>query len=243
MITLFIKEINTFFSSLIGYLALVVFLLTTGLFLWVFPDTNLPDYGYATLEPLFFTAPWIFMFLIPAITMRSFSEEFKSGTIEILATRPITDMQIILGKYFASLFLVLFALLPTLVYYFTIYQLGLPSGNIDTGATWGSYIGLLLLGAAFAAIGIFASSLSSNQIIAFLLAVFLCFLFYQTFDYLSKLNVFYAKLDDFVEQIGINAHYESLSRGVIDTRDVVYFGSFITLFLILTRLVVESRKW
>jgi len=243
MLTLFIKEINTFFSSLIGYLALVVFLLTTGLFLWVFPDSNLPDYGYATLEPLFFTAPWIFMFLIPAITMRSFSEEFKSGTYEILATRPVTDMQIILGKYMAALSLVLFALLPTLVYYYTIYRLGLPPGNIDSGATWGSYIGLLLLGAAFAAIGIFASSLSSNQIVAFLLAVFLCFLFYQSFDYLSKLNVFYAKIDDIVEQIGINAHYQSLSRGVIDSRDVVYFGSFITLFLILTRLVVESRKW
>lgn len=243
MLTLFIKEINTFFSSLIGYLALVVFLLTTGLFLWVFPDSNLPDYGYSTLEPLFFTAPWIFMFLIPAITMRSFSEEFKSGTYEILATRPVTDMQIILGKYMAALFLVLFALLPTLVYYYTIYRLGLPPGNIDSGATWGSYIGLLLLGAAFAAIGVFASSLSSNQIVAFLLAVFLCFLFYQSFDYLSKLNVFYAKIDDIVEQIGINAHYQSLSRGVIDFRDVVYFGSFITLFLILTRLVVESRKW
>ncbi|QQS30292.1 MAG: gliding motility-associated ABC transporter permease subunit GldF [Sphingobacteriales bacterium] len=243
MLTLFVKEINTFFSSLIGYLALVVFLLTTGLFLWVFPDSNLPDYGYATLEPLFFTAPWIFMFLIPAITMRSFSEEFKSGTYEILATRPVTDMQIILGKYLAALFLVLFALLPTLVYYYTIYRLGLPPGNIDSGATWGSYIGLLLLGAAFAAIGVFASSLSSNQIVAFLLAVFLCFLFYQSFDYLSKLNVFYAKIDDIVEQIGINAHYQSLSRGVIDFRDVVYFGSFITLFLILTRLVVESRKW
>lgn len=182
MFTLFKKEINTFFSSLIGYMAMVVFLLTTGLFLWVFPDTNLLDYGYASLDSLFFTAPWIFMFLVPAITMRSFSEEFKSGTIELLATRPITDFQIIAGKYLAAVFLVFFALLPTLVYYFTIYQLGLPPGNLDTGAIWGSYIGLLLLGAAFAAIGIFASSLSSNQIVAFLLAVFLCFIFYQTFD-------------------------------------------------------------
>lgn len=243
MINLFVKEVNTFFSSLIGYMAIVVFLLTTGLFLWVFPDTNLLDYGYATLDSLFFTAPWVFMFLIPAITMRSFSEEFKSGTFELLATRPLTDLQIIAGKYAAAVFLVFFALLPTLIYFFTIYQLGLPPGNLDTGAIWGSYIGLLLLGAAFAAIGIFASSLTSNQIVAFLLAVFLCFIFYQTFDYLSKLNVFYATIDDFVEQIGINAHYESLSRGVVDTRDIVYFGSFIALFLLLTQLVVDSRKW
>lgn len=243
MINLFVKEVNTFFSSLIGYMAIVVFLLTTGLFLWVFPDTNLLDYGYATLDSLFFTAPWVFMFLIPAITMRSFSEEFKSGTFELLATRPLTDLQIIVGKYAAAVFLVFFALLPTLIYFFTIYQLGLPPGNLDTGAIWGSYIGLLLLGAAFAAIGIFASSLTSNQIVAFLLAVFLCFIFYQTFDYLSKLNVFYATIDDFVEQIGINAHYESLSRGVVDTRDIVYFGSFIALFLLLTQLVVDSRKW
>ncbi|OWY23491.1 gliding motility-associated ABC transporter permease subunit GldF [Sphingobacteriales bacterium UPWRP_1] len=243
MLTLFVKEINTFFSSLIGYMAMVVFLLTTGLFLWVFPETNLLDYGYASLDSLFFTAPWIFMFLVPAITMRSFSEEFKTGTIELLATRPVTDLQIIAGKYLAAVFLVFFALLPTLVYFFTIYRLGLPPGNLDTGAAWGSYIGLLLLGAAFAAIGIFASSLSSNQIVAFLLAVFLCFIFYQTFDYLSKLNMFYARIDDMVEQLGINAHYESLSRGVIDTRDLVYFGSFIALFLLLTQLVVESRKW
>ncbi|OWY17621.1 gliding motility-associated ABC transporter permease subunit GldF [Sphingobacteriales bacterium UPWRP_1] len=243
MLTLFIKEINTFFSSLIGYMAMVVFLLTTGLFLWVFPETNLLDYGYASLDSLFFTAPWIFMFLVPAITMRSFSEEFKTGTIELLTTRPVTDLQIIAGKYLSAVFLVFFALLPTLVYYFTIYRLGLPPGNLDSGAIWGSYIGLLLLGAAFAAIGIFASSLSSNQIVAFLLAVFLCFIFYQTFDYLSKLNIFYARIDDVVEQLGINAHYESLSRGVIDTRDLVYFGSFIALFLLLTQLVVESRKW
>lgn len=243
MLTLLLKELHTFFSSLIGYLALTVFLLTLSLFLWVFPDTNLPDYGYATLEPLFFTAPWIFMFLVPAITMRSFSDEYKTGTMELLATRPISDMHIILGKYLASVVLILFALLPTLIYYFTIYQLGLPPGNIDHGATWGSYIGLLLLGASFAAIGIFASSLTANQIVAFLLAVFLCFFFYQTFDYLSKLNLFYAKIDDIVEQIGINAHYESMGRGVIDTRDFLYFISFIGIFLLLTRLVVESRKW
>jgi ABC-2 type transport system permease protein len=243
MFTILQKEINTFFSSLIGYIAIGLFLLTTGLFLWVFPETSLLEYGYANLDALFFIAPWVFMFLIPAITMRSFAEEFKSGTIELLATRPVTDLQIILGKYFAALLVVFLALLPTLVYYITVYQLGATPGNLDTGATWGSYIGLLFLGAAFVAIGIFASSLTQNQIVAFLLAVFGCFFCYAAFDYLSKLNVFYAKIDDVVELLGINAHYLSISRGVIDTRDVIYFVSFISIFILLTQLVLERRKW
>lgn len=243
MFNLFCKEVNAFFSSLIGYIAIVVFLLTCGLFLWVFPDTSILDYGYAGLDNLFQLAPWIFTFLIPAVTMRSFSEEFRSGTIEMLVTRPISDLQIILGKYFAALFLVFCALLPTFTYYITVYQLGAPVGNLDSGATIGSYLGLFLLGAAFTAIGIFASSLTANQIVAFLLAVFLCFFCYTAFDYLSKLNVFYARLDSIVENLGINAHYLSISRGVIDTRDLLYFASFIILFLSLTKAVLESRKW
>lgn len=241
--SIFLKEINTFFSSIIGYLTIIVFLLITGLFLWVFPETSVLNYGYATLDYLFTLAPWIFMFLIPAITMRTFAEETRSGTLETLATRPLTDLQITMGKYLACLFLVFFALLPTLLYFFTIYTLGNPAGNIDTGATWGSYIGLLLLAAAFVAIGIFTSSLTSNQIVAFLLAIFLCFFFHAAFDYLSKLNVFYAKIDNIVELIGINAHYISISRGVVDTRDLIYFGSFISIFLLLTKTVLESRKW
>lgn len=242
MLTIFVKEINSFFSSLVGYLAIIGFLVVISLFLWVFPDTSVLEYGYANLDSLFVIAPWIFMFLIPAITMRSFSEEFKSGTYELLATRPLYDWQIILGKYFAALFLVVFALVPTLLYFYTVSVLSMPPG-IDTGATWGSYIGLLLLGATFAAIGLFSSSVSKNQIVAFLLAIFLCFFLYQAFDYLSQLNVFYAKLDNIVELIGMNAHYASLSRGVVDTRDLLYFFSIIGVFLLLTQTVVQSRKW
>jgi len=243
MLSIFKKEINLFFSSLIGYIAIAVFLMTTGLFLWIFPDSSLFNYGFATLDNFFFIAPWVFLFLIPAITMRSFSEEIKSGTIELLVTRPISDLQIILGKYFAALFLVFFALLPTLLYFYTVYQLGAPAGNIDTGATWGSYIGLLLLGAAFVAIGIFGSAITSNQIVAFILSVFLCFIFFMVFELISSMNIFYAKLDSLLEQIGINYHYESISRGVVDTRDLVYFISLITIFILLTKLILESRKW
>jgi len=243
MLNIFFKEINHFFSSLIGYIAVGVFLLITGLFLWVFTDTGILKYGYATLENYFYLAPYIFMFLIPAITMRSFSEEYNSGTIEILGTKPITDNQIIGGKFLAALLLVVFAIIPTLLYFFSVYQLGAPVGNIDTGATWGSYIGLLFLGAAFVAIGIFASSITTNQIIAFLLAIFLCFFFYIGFDYISRLNIFYASLDALVEQLGIDAHYQSIGRGVVDTRDLIYFITLIGLFLFFTKIMLERRKW
>ena len=174
MIGIFLKEINTFFSSLIGYIVIGVFLVFLGLMMWVFPDSSLLEYKFATLDQLFSLAPIIFMFLIPAITMRTFAEENQNGTIELLATRPLHDMEIILGKYFASLALVVFALLPTLIYYYTIHQLGAPKGNLDSGAIIGSYIGLVFLSAAFVAIGIFASSLTDNQIVSFLLAVFIC---------------------------------------------------------------------
>lgn len=243
MLTIFFKEINVFFSSLVGYIAMVVFLLITSLFLWIFPDTSILAYGFANLDYLFIIAPWVLMFLIPAITMRSFAEEIRSGTIEILATKPVKEIHIILGKYLAALFLVVFALLPTLLYYYTVYALGAPVGNLDSGAIWGSYIGLVLLSASFVAIGIFASALTNNQIVAFLLAVFLCFFCYTAFDYLSQLQVFYAKIDYFIELLGIHAHYLSISRGVVDTRDLVYFGSFITLFILFTTTILESRKW
>ncbi len=243
MISIFKKEISLFFSSLIAYISIGVFLLVTGLFLWVFPDTNVLDYGFASLENYFGLAPWVFLFLIPAVTMRSFSEEIKSGTIELLSTRPISDLQIVLGKYFAAFFLVLFALIPTLIYFYTIYNLGTPAGNIDTGATWGSYIGLMFLGATFTAIGLFASSITSNQIVSFIIGVFLCFFFFIAFDYLSRLSVFYASLDTFVQMLGIDYHYRSISRGVVDTRDVIYFLSVITVFILMTKTVLESRKW
>ncbi|HHM20718.1 MAG TPA: gliding motility-associated ABC transporter permease subunit GldF, partial [Bacteroidetes bacterium] len=181
MLTLFFKEINTFFSSLIGYIVVGVFLVILGLVMFVFPDTSLLNYNYATLDQLFDIAPMVFLFLIPALTMRSFSEEQQTGTIELLATKPLTDWQIVLGKYLANLTLVAFALLPTLLYFYTVHELGSPKGNLDTGAIIGSYIGLFFLAGVFVAIGLFASSLTDNQVIAFLLAVFLCFIFYWGF--------------------------------------------------------------
>jgi ABC-2 type transport system permease protein len=243
MLALLKKEIQSFLSSLIGYIVMVVFLLILNLFLWVFPgDFNILDAGYATINPLFVIAPWVFMFLIPAVTMRLFADEKKSGTIELLLTRPLTDFQIILSKYFAGLILVLFSLLPTLVYYYSVYQLGNPQGNIDSGGMWGSYIGLLFLAASFVSIGLFASSISENQIISFIVAVFFCFIFHTGFDSLSSLDVFQS-IQGFLLHLGINEHYISMSRGVIDTRDMLYFLSLIFVFLLFSKLTLESRKW
>ncbi len=243
MLSIYLKEVSHFFSSLIGYIVIGVFLLILGLMMWVFPDYSLLDYNYATLEQLFGLAPVIFMFLIPAITMRSFSEETQTGTIELLTTRPIQDLSIVLGKYFACLSLVVFALLPTLLYYYSVYQLGSPVGNIDSGAVAGSYLGLIFLSGAFVAIGIFASTLTNNQIVAFILATFLCFVFFWAFSFLSRLPVFVGKVDHIVEMMGIDFHYNSISRGVIDTRDVIYFLSLIAVFIVLTLTSLQKRKW
>ncbi|MEZ4934151.1 MAG: gliding motility-associated ABC transporter permease subunit GldF [Saprospiraceae bacterium] len=243
MLTIFFKEINTFFSSLIGYIVVGVFLAILGLIMFVFPDTSLLNYNYSTLDQLFDIAPMVFMFLIPAITMRTFAEEHQSGTIELLATRPLTDLQIVLGKYFASLALVVFALLPTLLYYFTVYQLGNPKGNLDSGAIMGSYLGLIFLAGVFVSIGIFASSLTNNQIVGFILATFLCFIFHWGFFFFSKLPIFVGKVDDIVQMIGVDNHYISISRGVVDTRDVIYFISLIGIFVAMTVTSLERRKW
>lgn len=240
--SIFQKEINLFFSSLIGYITITTFLLTAGLFIWVFPDTSILEYGYATLDQLFYIAPWLFMFLIPAISMRTFSEEYRVGTIELLLTKPIRPVSIVLGKYFAVQVLVLFSILPTLLYYYTINQLGSPVGNMDHGATMGSYIGLFLLSASFTAIGIFASSITDNQIVAFVLGVFLSFFIYIAFDYISEIASFVGKGDSFLLSLGINEHYNSISRGVIDSRDVTYFLSLIVVFVFLTKTVVENKK-
>lgn len=243
MIALLKKEIRSFLSSLIGYVVIAVFLLITGLFMWIFPgDSNVLDMGFSSMETLFYISPWVFMFLIPAITMRSFAEEKRNGTMELLFTKPLSDLQIILAKYFAGLILVIIALLPTLVYYLTIYQLGSPPGNIDTGGTWGSYIGLMFLAAAYVAIGIFASSLSNNQIVSFLLAAFLAFIMYAGFQAIGNFKLL-GPLDNFIIGLGINDHYLSLSKGLIDSRDLVYFVSLITIFILLTRIKLQSRKW
>ena len=242
MIAVLRKEFSGFLSSLVAYITIGVFLLVMGLFLWVFPDSSILEYGYAGLDSLFNTAPYIFMFLIPAITMRTLAEERKEGTFELLATRPLTDWNIVLGKYFACLLIVLFALLPTIVYYITVYQLGAIKGNVDTGAVIGSYIGLFLLGGSFVAIGLFSSSFTKNQIIAFTVAVFLCFFAFSGFDSVSRL-LSLQSIDTFVTALGINEHYQSISRGVLDTRDLMYFLSFIALFLVLTKTILGGRKW
>jgi ABC-2 type transport system permease protein len=243
MISIFRKEVNTFFSSLIGYIVIGVFLIYLSLMMWVFPDTSIFEYNYATLDQLFELAPTIFVFLIPAITMRSFAEEIQTGTIELLVTRPLTDLEIILGKFLAAVLLLIFALLPTLIYYVTLYQLGSPKGNIDSGATWGSYIGLILLGASFVSIGLFASSITKNQITSFVVAVFLCFLMFWVFDMMSRIPIFVGKIDDLIQSFGVQAHYHSISRGVVDSRDVIYFLSVIAFFITATKVSLESRKW
>ena len=240
MFQIFKKEINSFFSSLVGYIVLIIFLLAIGLFVWVFPESNVLDYGYASMDGFFYYTPFVFLFLIPAITMRSFAEEIKGGTIEILSTKPIGDLQIVLGKFFACIFIVIIALLPTLLYVYSINKLGSPPGNLDFGATWGSYIGLIFLSGGFVAIGIFASSLTGNQIVAFLSAVFLCFIFYSGFDSVSGIFESQATL---IQSLGINYHFLSISRGVVDTRDAVYFISLIVLFILFTKVSLESRKW
>lgn len=243
MYTLLRKEISTFLSSLIGYAVIIVFLLVNGLFLWVFPlQFNILDYGFASIDNYFMLAPWVFLFLIPAITMRSFAEEHKTGTMEMLLTKPISDLEIIVAKYLAGLVLVIVAILPTFIYYITVYKLGMPPGNLDQGGTWGSYIGLIFLGAGFVAIGIFASAISNNQIVSFLIAVFLSGFMYTGFEFIYNLAVF-GPLGLFIKQLGINAHYTGMSRGVIDTRDVLYFLSLIAFFLLLTRFRLERRKW
>jgi len=243
MLQLLKKEINGFFSSLIGYIVIIVFLLVTSMFLWVFPgEFNILDNGYATIDPLFVLAPWVFLFLVPAVTMRLFADEKRSGTIELLFTKPFTDLQIILAKYLSGLVLVLFSLIPTLIYFVSVYLLGGEVGNIDIGGTWGSYIGLFFLAAIYVAIGLFASSLTENQIIAFLFGVILSFFFYIGFESISTLS-FLESISETILNIGINEHYKSMSRGVIDIRDMIYFLGIITLFVFGTKTVLESRKW
>lgn len=242
MYHLFLKEINQFFNSLIAYIVIIVFLTGIGLFMWVFPQYNVLDYGYADMNTLFAMAPFVFMFLIPAVTMRTFAEEKKDGTIELLLTRPLTDWQIILAKYLSSFALVVFALAPTLLYYFSVSSLGDPEGNIDSAAVAGSYIGLAFLGAVFTSIGIFSSAISLNQIVSFIVAIFLCFIVYQGFFYLASLEM-WGQAATLVDQFGIAYHYDALSKGLIDSRDILYFLTVIAIMLLSTRLILGSRKW
>jgi len=243
MLVLYLKEIKGFLNSLLGYIVIAVFLLINGLFLWVFPlDTNILDFGYASLDALFQIAPFVFLFLIPAITMRFFAEEKKTGTIELLMTRPLSDLQVILAKYFAGLTLVVISILPTFIYFYSVYQLGYPKGNIDMGGMWGSYIGLIFLAASFVSIGLFASSITDNQIISFILGIVLSGFIYIGFETIYSLDLF-GSFDLLVKTLGIEAHYSAISRGVVDTRDLIYFLSLIALFILLTKTSIESRKW
>ncbi len=243
MRALMLKEIRSFLNSVTGYLVIVVYLVINGVFLWLIPGNfNLLEGGYASIDNLFLISPWVFMFLIPAITMRMFADEKRAGTMELLLTKPLSDMSIVWSKFSAGFILVLFSLLPTLIYYFSIYQLGNPVGNIDVGGTFGSYIGLLFLGSSYVAIGVFSSSLTDNQIIAFLIGMFLCFVFYFGFNQLAAVG-FFRNMELLIISLGISEHYTSMSRGVIDSRDVLYFISLITIFALATRLVIQSRKW
>ena len=242
MISILFKEIAGFFTSWVAYIIMAAFMLVTGLFLWVFPESSILDYGYAGLDSFFNIAPYLFIFLVPAITMRAIAEEKKEGTFELLATRPLSDWDILFGKFLACLGIVLLTLLPTLIYYFSIHQLGITNGNIDTGAVIGSYIGLVLLTSAFTSIGLFTSSLSNNQIISFTIAVFLCFFSFSGFDSISSI-ISLQQIGSFLTELGINQHYQSVSRGVLDTRDLIYFLSFTALFLFLSKTILGARKW
>ena len=243
MFSLFKKELASFFSSLTGYLTIVVFLVLTGLMLWVFKsDFNILDYGYAGMDGLFIIGPFLYLFLIPAITMRMIAEEKRNGTMELLLTKPISEMTLIWAKFLAGLVLVAISLLPTLVGYFSVVALGDPVGNVDSGSVAGSYLGLLLLGAAFVAIGIFASSLTNNQIVAFILAALMCAFMHLGFEAICRMG-FLGSAELVVRQLGMSYHYDSISRGVVDSRDVIYFVSVTALFMMATRMVLQSRKW
>lgn len=242
MLSIYKKEVNQFFTSPTGYVVLGVFFVVMGLMLWFFPDTNLLNQNFASLDIFFSLAPIIFVFLIPAIMMRTFSEELQLGTIEFLFTAPLKLTDIILGKFLAGITLLLIATLPLIIYYFTLYTLGSPIGNIDSGGTLGSYIGLLLLGATFAAISLFTSALQSNQMVSFLIGVFICAALLWGFDYTAKLPIFFGRTDDLVQQCGMSYHYNALSRGLLTLTDLTYFVSLIALFLFLTYLILNKKK-
>lgn len=236
MFAIFKKEINSFFASPIGYLVIALFLVLNGLFLWLFTgDFNILESGFAELTPFFLLAPWILVFLVPAVTMRAFSDEKKQGTLELLVTKPLSHLQIVLGKYFGALLLICLAILPTLLYIVALDNLKMSTDTLDYGGIIGSYLGLFFLVAAYAAIGLFASTLSDNQIVAFISAVFLCFFFYFGFEGLSSFS------DLSLEQLGMEEHYNSLSRGVLDTRDLLYFLSISIFFIVLTQFNIQKK--
>lgn len=229
MKAILIREIKSFFGSPIGYLVIALFLIINGLMLWVFEGQyNILNSGFADLAPFFTLAPWILIFLIPAVTMKSFSDEIKMGTLELLLTKPLSVWQIVSGKFLASVLLILMALIPTLLYVYVVYLMGQTEGNLDLGSTFGSYFGLMFLIAAYASIGIFSSTLTENQIVAFIISVFLCFVLYFGFQGIAS---YIPYIESFIVALGMEAHFKSIGRGVIDSRDVLYFVSITYLFL------------
>ena len=234
------KEWQQFFSSLTGYIALIIFLLLNGLFLFVFPDTSLLNFGYASLNNFFEIAPMILLFLVPTITMRSMADEYKQGTFELLKTLPLTPSQIAWGKFFGAAIIVISALIPTIVYAISMQQLS-SIGGIDIGGTIGSYIGLVLISTVFVSVGLCASSFTNNTVVAFIMGAFISFILYSGFEAISKLPVFKFGMDYYIEMIGLSFHYKSLSRGVIDTRDVLYFFGVIFLFILITQRNIEKK--
>lgn len=234
------KEVSQFFSSLTGYVAIILFLLINGIFLFLLKDSSILDFGYASLDNFFELAPWVLMFLIPSLTMRTFSEEFRSGTFEIIKTKPVTEINIVAGKYLAVLLLILFSILPTLVYVFTIHSL--TATSIDGGGITGSYIGLFFLAATFASIGVFCSSLTTNGVVAFLFSAFGCLVLYFGFNALSKIQALQGSADYYIEMLGIDFHYRSISRGVMDSRDIIYFLSIIVLALYSTSKNLKKNR-
>ena len=242
MFIIFRKEINQFLNSLLGYLVLVIFLVASGLLFWVFPESSVLNYGFAEMGGFFSFVPFVFIFLIPAITMRSFAEEKKSGTLEWLLTKPLSEWSIIFGKFLAAWFLVFIALLPTLVYFLSLWLLGSPTGNIDAAGVSGSYIGLLLLAAVFSAGGVFGSSITDNQLVAFVLSVFFCYFFYAGFSAIAAIDV-WSSASSILEYLGLDFHYQALGKGLIDFRDVFYMISVAVAMLFGTRLVLTSRRW
>jgi ABC-2 type transport system permease protein len=240
MKSILLREIKSFFGSPIGYLVIAIFLLLNGLFLWVFEgDYNILNSGFADLSPFFTISPWILIFLIPAVTMRTFSDEMKQGTVELLLTKPISIWEIVGGKFFGAFFLIVIAIIPTFIYVYVLYGLGMPAGNIDLGSTIGSYFGLLFLISGYTAIGVFTSTLSENQIVAFIVSVFLCFILYFGFQGIATQ---FKDWQELIAFFGMDYHFKSMSRGVIDTRDTIYFASITLVFLSLTVYKLKSLK-
>lgn len=243
MLSVYKKEIRNFFSSLTGWVVIIVYLLINSMFMWILPgEWNILDSGYAGLDTLFIISPWVFLFLVPAVTMRIFSEEKRTGTLELLLSRPVSERSILYGKYLAAVTLVLLALVPTVLYYITVYLLGEPQGNIDQGGTIGAFIGLIFLASVYAATGIFASSVTTNQVVAFIFSVFIGFILFAGFDAFALMPGL-KTVDEVVINLGINEHYKSMSRGVIDLNDILYFGVVTIVFTEATRLVLVSRNW